>query len=455
MDKTLASLFFLVILVVTIYTYPEQAAAVLTLTITTIICIFFIRNLTSDQAFLQRIFIIGLLLRVSIGLVIHVFDLREFFGGDANAYHVAGSKLYEVWFGDVFTNDYNSQRILSTSFQGWGMNYFVGIIYAVTGPNILAAQFVCAVVGAGTAPMLYGCALKIFNNRNVAKMSAVFVAIFPACVIWSSQLLKDGLVIFLLVLIMTMVLRLQEKFDYIALVLLLLALFGIASLRFYLFYVVVVAIVGSFVIGTSKSQQAIAKRLIACLILGVGLSYMGATGNVSENFKRYGDLETIQKGRKWSAGVTESGYGEDWDVSTTEGAVSVLPIGFAYLMFAPFPWQATNLRQAIAVPETMLWWLSMPLLLAGLVYTIRNRLRNAIAILLFTGLLTIAYSITQNNVGTAYRQRTQIQVFLFMFIAVGWQLRKERIENDKIESKLKKGKIVGIRERIKKHNSSQ
>jgi hypothetical protein len=187
------------------------------------------------------------------------------------------------------------------------------------------------------------------------------------------------------------------------------------------------------------------------LILGIGLSYLGATRNVTENFQQYGDLERIQKGRQWSAKVSESGYGEDWDVSTTEGAISVLPVGFVYLMFAPFPWQATNLRQAIAVPETLLWWASMPLLLAGLIYTIRNRLRNAIAIILFTGLLTIAYAVTQNNVGTAYRMRTQIQVFLFLFIAVGWQLRKERIENEKIEARIKKAKIEEVRRQIQKN----
>jgi len=37
-------------------------------------------------------------------------------------------------------------------------------------------------------------------------------------------------------------------------------------------------------------------------------------------------------------------------------------------------------------------------------------------------------------VGTAYRQRTQIQVFLFMFIAVGWTLFQERREDKKILS---------------------
>jgi hypothetical protein len=51
---------------------------------------------------------------------------------------------------------------------------------------------------------------------------------------------------------------------------------------------------------------------------------------------------------------------------------------------------------------------------------------------LFSLMLTLAYSVFQGNVGTAYRQRTQIQVFLFIFIAVGWQLFRERQEDKKI-----------------------
>jgi hypothetical protein len=46
-------------------------------------------------------------------------------------------------------------------------------------------------------------------------------------------------------------------------------------------------------------------------------------------------------------------------------------------------------------------------------------------------MLTLAYSVFQGNVGTAYRQRAQILVFYFMFVAVGFVLMKERKEDRK------------------------
>ncbi len=151
----------------------------------------------------------------------------------------------------------------------------------------------------------------------------------------------------------------------------------------------------------------------------------------SDNLDKWGSLEKVQRSRKDLVRSADSGFGGDADVSTTEGAISAIPIGFSYLMLAPFPWQLGSLRQAITFPEMVVWWASIPLMIIGLGYTIKNRLRNAIAILIFTLMLTIAYSIFQGNVGTAYRQRTQIQVFLFIFIAVGWTLKQERRENNK------------------------
>ena len=121
----------------------------------------------------------------------------------------------------------------------------------------------------------------------------------------------------------------------------------------------------------------------------------------------------------------ESGFGEDTDVSTAEGAITAIPIGFLYLMFAPFPWQATNMRQAIALPEVFAWWAMIPSLIAGIWYSLKHRLRKAFPVLIFSLMLTLAYSIFLGNVGTAYRQRTQIQVFLFIFIGVGWTLYKD------------------------------
>jgi hypothetical protein len=62
--------------------------------------------------------------------------------------------------------------------------------------------------------------------------------------------------------------------------------------------------------------------------------------------------------------------------------------------------------------------------------------------LLCTITLTAVYAIFQTNVGTAYRQRTQIQVFMFVFIAAGGTILKERKDDRKLLTKLERQEIA-------------
>jgi len=424
-----------------ILAFPEGFAALAVVSLFSIGAILLFRQLSTEKEFITNIFLAGLLLRLLFGIFIHLFDLRAFFGGDAITYDMRGYALMQYWMGDLSATDPSVVVASSTSGPGWGMNYLVAGFYTIFGQNIFAAQSFCAVVGAATAPMVYSCAKKLFENVSVAKIAALSVAFFPAFVIWSAQLLKDGLIVFLLVLVMTIVLELQTRFSYLDIVVLVVSLFAVMSLRFYIFYMVAIAVTGSFLIGVTNSVDAIIRRTVVLVLIGLGLTYFGVSRTATVDLTKFGNLDVLQSSRLDLAKSAESGYGEDTDVSTSEGAMSALPIGFLYLMFAPFPWQVNSVRAAITLPEVLLWWATIPVVIYGLWYTIRYRLRKAFPILIFTLMLTLAYSIFLGNVGTAYRQRTQIQVFLFIFLGVGVTIYKEKKEDRKKRSK----RLAGVR----------
>src|SRR5437016_11231169 len=73
-------------------------------------------------------------------------------------------------------------------------------------------------------------------------------------------------------------------------------------------------------------------------------------------------------------------------------------------------------------------WAAFSFLVLGFWFTFRYRLRQSFVIFIFTTMLTVAYSVFQGNVGTAYRQRAQLLVFYFIFVAVGFVLLKEKRE---------------------------
>jgi hypothetical protein len=211
-----------------------------------------------------------------------------------------------------------------------------------------------------------------------------------------------------------------------------LALYGLFTLRFYVFYMTAAAVGGAFLIGMrSQTTRSVARQFAIVAAMGLALTYLGVLRGAGAQMEVYGDLEAVQRSRADLATSANSGFAQDVDVSTTSGALSAIPIGLIYLLFAPFPWQLANLRQSITLPEMLVWWASFPMLVLGVWFTVKYRMRQALPILIFTTMLTLAYSIFQGNVGTAYRQRAQLLVFYFIFVSVGVVLIRERRENQR------------------------
>jgi len=389
-----------------------------------------ISRIKEDLPFLFRLFASAFLVRVLIGTLIYAFKLQQFFGGDAITYDYFGNALMNVWDGnksfqlavDVFSG--------GGAASGWGMLYMVAAIYKVIGRNMLAVQYVNAILGAATAPIAYLISMEIFPNRRVARTCALLSAFFPSLVLWSAQGLKDGPIVFLLALSMLATLKLGNRFSFKYLAALALALCGLITLRFYVFYIVLLAIIAAFVLGRRQlTAQSFARQLIVITVIGLVLAYFGVSRYASQQLDAYGNLRQLQLMRM-DASTAGSGFGQDVDVSTPAGAISAIPLGFSYLVLAPFPWQLASVRQVITLPEMVIWWCSLPLLILGLWFTSKYKLREVAPILIFTTLLTLTYSILQGNVGTAYRQRAQLLVFYFVFVAVGFVLIKEKREKN-------------------------
>jgi 4-amino-4-deoxy-L-arabinose transferase-like glycosyltransferase len=397
--------------------------------------IFILRKYSDEdeKLFLTRLFLGALIVRLVLCITAFGFDFQIYLASDYVVYESRGFELYSYWIGSASTiSEISRYYIFDSASIGSAMYYLVAVIYLITERNPLAASLFCGVVGAATVPLVYYCTYGIYSNRNAAKYAAFSIAFFPAFVVWSSFLLKDGLMMFFLVLTVFSLSRLQKSFSYFHVGLIIVSLVMIVGLRFYIFPVIALGIFASLVIGTQNSVRSLMSRILTTVFLGVVLSYFGVTALVQQNVTTYGSAEKLQNSRSDLAQSGDSGFGRDMDVSTFQGAVGALPIGFTYLLLAPFPWEITSLRAALTLPDTVIWWLSIPFMISGIMFAIKSKLKENVAILIFVLTLSLFYSIFQGNVGTAYRQRTQIQVFMFMFIAVGVEVAREKYENKRL-----------------------
>ncbi|MEA2174276.1 MAG: hypothetical protein QOD00_1868 [Blastocatellia bacterium] len=386
--------------------------------------------------FLLRLFAGGLLVRILVGTLIFITHKQDFFGTDAASYDFYGYLMISIKETDSYYRSVLSSFMGGGAGSAWGMVYLVAGIYSLVGRNTLATQLVNSIIGAATAPVIFLCAQHIYKNLRVARIAGLFVAFFPSLVLWSAQGLKDGPIVFLLSLSMLATLKLGERFNVKYFIILVGALFGILSLRFYIFYILLAAIAGAFVIGLrSFTASSFMRQFIVMIGITLALAYLGVTRYATSQIENF-DLQRVQQSRSDLAQSAASGFGKDTDVSTTSGALTAIPVGMIYLLFAPFPWQLASLRQSITMPEMLVWWASFPALVLGLWFTIKYYLRQASPILIFSAMLTVAYSVFQGNVGTAYRQRSQLLVFYFIFVAVGYVLLREKREDRQRQQEL-------------------
>ncbi|HYX42668.1 MAG TPA: glycosyltransferase family 39 protein, partial [Pyrinomonadaceae bacterium] len=273
---------------------PELGApAVVLLTVLTAGALLTIYYADVDRRFLLQLFAAALLLRVLLGTITYCLNLQEFFGGDAATYDGLGISLLQVWRGEL-RYGVIAHTMAVRNFSG--MPYLVAVLYAVVGRNMLAVQFFNAVIGALTILPIYLSAQQIFENRRVARATAVLIAFFPSMILWSSQGLKDAPIIFLLALAMLATLRLCRKLSISYFLLLVGALLGLLSLRFYVFYMVGAAACGAFVIGQRRvTVRSFVQQMAIIICVGLALVQFGVLRSATIQYETFGSLEAIQR----------------------------------------------------------------------------------------------------------------------------------------------------------------
>jgi 4-amino-4-deoxy-L-arabinose transferase-like glycosyltransferase len=340
--------------------------------------------------------------------------------GDSGTYDVAADLLARRWYGDTTSTAGQTQAL-----SGYGFVYYVAALYLAFGRNQLLVQLLNATIGSVTVIVVYGIAKRLFGVA-AAYWAAVVMAFFPQMLFWSAGMYKDPAVLLCIALSMYAVLRLRESFSPGMAVVLGGAAVGLLALRFYIFYFVAMAILLTFVFGRRGSLASRLASYVLVTAVFAGVFAFAVEQETLQVQRAFMTLDQVQVTRLDQAMWGKSAYGTEYDVSTPAGAIQALPVGLVYLLFAPFPWSITGVRQLLTLPETLVWYALMPAFLRGLAHSVRHRLRDALPILVFMVTLTAAYALMQGNVGTAYRQRTQVTMFFFVFMGVGLAEKRRR-----------------------------
>jgi hypothetical protein len=358
----------------------------------------------------------ALLIRVVVVVALAVVGATDFFAPDQRTYDSGAASLAGRWAGEVpyFELRRDEPR---------GYYYIVAALYFFLGRNMMWPGLLNSLLGALLVPLVYDLAVRVGGSPAMGLRAARYTAYFPSLVLWSSLNIRDAWVVLLIALICREAVVLNERFELRTLAGLTAAVFGLTQFRGYLLYAVSLPVVLALML---KGRGNVVRNAAIGALVAIVAVYAEAV-----TAPRIPDLERLAELRRWSAkeGIAASGFARDVDVSTPAGALAFLPVGLVYFLFAPFPWTIANLRQAFTLPEMLFFYSLVPSMVRGLVHLTRQRLTNALPMLLLTAVVSFAYAIGQGNVGTIYRHRAQVLPFYLILASVGVEVHRKRKRN--------------------------
>jgi len=333
---------------------------------------------------------------------------------DQVSYQRYGLELAEHWAG----------RGAGPEQLGDKAGYYVwnAIVYTVVGYLPLAATLPNAAVAGVSAVLAYKMAGELAGPR-AARVAGAFAALFPSLVLWSSLNLKDAAAIATILLALRGAQVLQRGFSPAGLLMVAVGIAGLSQFRNYLVSLLAVSVGLSWLLPRLRAAS-LPVTIAVWAVLAVGLAlYPGPVESLTEQ----ANFETLGTHRR-NLALGDSAYYGEADVSTPGAALRFLPVGLAYFLLAPAPWQLFNARQWLTLPEMLAWYALLPQVFFGWRYLLRRRVRAALPIGTFAVLGTLSYALVESNLGTAYRHRAQVLVLYLIFAAVGIATRRERRE---------------------------
>lgn len=376
-----------------------------------------------DEAARRRITwwtVVSLLAHLLAGLVITNSSLSLYLGGDAFTYHRGAIGILRHW-----DNGFPMPQNLPNGKEGF--YYVLAILYRTFGVSTTTGLVFNATLSALLVPLLVDSTRRLFGPDSALRVPPMAV-LLPGIFIWSTQLLKEACVLFLVTLAVNCALRMTERLTPGALSVLTASLAALMTFRAQVGFVVAAGMLIGLTLGRRRLLGGVgtgigAMALVAILMGSVGLGYAGLQVALDT------DLKQADVVRLDSARSANSGFAEDVRVSTTADAVRFLPRGLTTLLLGPFPWQLVGVRQLPAVFDVLAWWCLIPFLWRGFRAGWTLVGRRMLVLLLPAACASAVVALGVGNYGTIVRERTQIVVILLPLIAYGLALRRTSTES--------------------------
>jgi hypothetical protein len=347
-----------------------------------------------------------LLAGYTVRLVLQVFmrDLPIFSygtGGDYLLYESTAATIARMWdyTGAHFVTGDEIPYIATATLP---VNLFALIDYVNGEPTRLGCTAVVAALGCLTALNIERLAHALGATPAAARGAGAFLLFGPSFALFTSDLYKDGIALFLVSVAFGSSLQLSRRFSVRHTALGACALLALWYVRFYMIFVTL----GPLFVGLAGLRSRAAWRpVVTALAMAVAaVTVVGLTdvlGVASETANTAFDFASGEASQEANA---SGGSG----VTFRGGPTDALGLKLLYTLFAPFPWQSGSVAMQLGKLEALVWYYVMYLAARAAARLWRQDRPTLLTILVFIGPTTVMYASTLSNVGLVVRERMPI-----------------------------------------------
>lgn len=334
---------------------------------------------------------------------------------DSYAYHNIAVDIVKHW------NSGSTMPYLPAGKEGF--YYVLAGLYWLFGAYTAAGLVVNATLAGALVPVVSDTTRRLFGEEAAARVPPL-VVLMPGLMLWTSQLIKEAAILFLIAFAVNCAVRVMERITLRRLVGLAVALAILFSFRGWVALVVAGGLLAGIGVGrrqlVSGVSTAAGALAFIVFVLSFGLGYSGYQAAVNS------DLSEANIVRRDLAVSGSTGFDHDADISTSQRALLYLPRGLLNFGLGPFPWQISGLRQLPILPDMVVWWFLLPSLWRGQREGRRSAGRRVLVLLLPAITTASLLALAVGNFGTVVRERAQVIVILVPLIALGLTVRGKR-----------------------------
>jgi len=387
-----------------------------------------VRFLTpEDKTFMTRVFFIALLIRISAAVLFVYIDDGRFLDGDGKFAEKVGVYFSDDWkgIGPGWWWDPKQGIVLRGKGEELGFYWLNGVLIYIFGKTVILPKLINSFAGAVVVLLIYRIAGFCFNRR-VAERSAWLVTFMPSMIMWSSLNVKDMYVILLISTTLYYALKLRDEMTPASLIGVIISIAIMRLFRKYMPQLIALPIIVGFIALRGKTLGRNYTLGILLLVTIAAGSHIFGYQVISSDLLNFERVNSIRS--NMSIESQAAAYHSGVDISSPIRAILFFPVGLVYFLFAPFPWaiNPTRLRQLLSLPEILIWYALIPSVIRGIRYGLKNIYHKSGFIILTLVPTTVAYSLCEGNVGTAFRHRAQVLIFLLIFAAVGLEVKNKR-----------------------------